>query len=245
MVARSTSRDFLNWEEPTVVLRSTETEGKKHQTYCMPAFPYANVYLGYVMIYHPGTDRTVDCELAWSPDSVQWQRVWPGQPLIPRGPSGSYDSKCIYGPAGPAIVQDGKLLIYYGGDDFPHQGWKRHCLPCLARLRVDGFAGYEPTQPGGLGTLVTQGLVATGEPLRLTADAQGGSLRVAVLDHDGYALDDCPPIAADVTDGVVKWKGDKNLTALKGQTVRLSFESRGARLYAFSGLRLADSAAPR
>jgi hypothetical protein len=238
MVARSASSDFLRWEEPKVVLRSTETEGKAHQTYCMPSFPYANVYLGYVMMYRAQAGRTVDCELAWSPDSVQWQRVCPGKPLVPRGPAGSCDSKCIYGPAGPAIAQDGKLLIYYGGSDFPHQGWKRHCLPCLARLRMDGFAGYEPAQPGRTGAVVTQPMLATGEPLRVSADAQGGSLRVAVLDAEGYALDDCQPITANVTDGVVRWKGDKDLAALKGKTVRLKFELDKATLYAVSGLKL-------
>ena len=132
-------------------------------------------------------------------------------------------------------------MIYYGGSDFPHRGWKRHCLPCLARLRMDGFAGYEPTQPGGRGTLVTQPMLATGQPLSLTADAQGGSIRVAVLDTDGYALDDCDPIAADVTDGPVKWKGDKTLAALKGKTVRLKFEIQRAKLYAISGLRLVET----
>jgi hypothetical protein len=80
------------------------------------------------MIYHVGVDRAVDCELAWSPDSIRWQRVAPGVPFIPRGSKGSYDSACIYAPSGPAIAQDGRLLIYYGGDFLPHQVWNRHCL---------------------------------------------------------------------------------------------------------------------
>jgi hypothetical protein len=202
----------------------------------MAAFPYADVYLGYVMIYHAQSDRTVDLELAWSPDSIQWERVAPGKPLVPRGPEGSYDSKCIYGPAGPAIVQDGKLLIYYGGSQQPHRGWKRHCLPCLARLRQDGFAGYEPSTPGVRGTVTTVSMAATGEPLRVSADARGGSLRVAVLDVPGYGLDDCEPITDDVTDGVVRWKGGKDLTALRGKPVRLMFELKGSRLWAFGGL---------
>ena len=87
-VARSESDDFLHWDPPRLILRSTLAEGTARQTYCMPSFPYANVYLGYLMMYNPGTDRSVDCELAWSPDSVQWQRVCPGAPIIPRGPAG-------------------------------------------------------------------------------------------------------------------------------------------------------------
>lgn len=87
LVYRSQSADFLHWEPPTLAVRSLPQEGKAHQTYCMPAFPYANGYLGFVMMYHAGTDRTVDCQLCWSPDSVRWERVAPGVNFIPRGPA--------------------------------------------------------------------------------------------------------------------------------------------------------------
>lgn len=238
LVARSESKDFLNWEKPVVVLRSTPKEGRTHQTYCMPAFPYANVYLGYVMMYHAGTDRTVDCELVWSPDSVRWRRVQPGTPFIPRGPKGSYDSACIYAPAGPPIVRDGQIWIYYGGSAAVHRGWKRDCLPCLARLRVDGFAGYQPAKPGARGTITTAPMRCTGDPLRVSADARGGALRAAVVDAEGLGLDDCEPITDDVTDGVVRWRSGRKLSDLKGKVVRLKFELSSATLYAFDGLEL-------
>ena len=108
-------------------------EGRAHQTYCLPVFRYGNLYLGYTMIYNVGTDRSVDCELSWSPDSLTWQRVAPGTPLIPRGPKGSYDGACIYAMAGPPIRDGNDLLIFYGGDHFPHTGWKRSCTTCSRR----------------------------------------------------------------------------------------------------------------
>jgi len=237
LVYRSQSADFLRWEPPTLALRSQPEEGKTHQTYCMPAFPYAGGYLGFVMIYHAGTDRTVDCELCWSPDSVQWRRVFPGVAMIPRGPAGSYDAGCIYAQAGSPVAKDGRLMIFYGGSTAVHRGWKRHCLPCLARLRVDGFAGYAPTEPGRAGSVVTAPMVATEEPLTISADAAGGAIRVEVLDAPGYGLADCEPITGDVTDGTVVWKGGKSLASLSGRTVRLKFDLAGATLYAFRGLK--------
>ncbi|NBV25325.1 MAG: hypothetical protein EBS05_25855, partial [Proteobacteria bacterium] len=234
LVARFESEDFQNWRSSGVVLRSTPAEGKTTQTYCLPAFAYANLYLGYVMMYHAGTDRTVDCELAWSPDSVTWHRVAPGTPFIPRGPKDSYDSACIYGPSGPAIEQDGRLLIYYGGDFFPHKGWKRHCLPSLARLRVDGFAGYEPAAPESEAAVITQPLRVTG-PIQLSAEVKNGSVRVSILDDPAFGGDPSTPITADVTDGEVKWPG-KEAASLRGKLVRLKFALRGAKLYAFHGL---------
>ena len=241
MVARSSSADFLHWEEPELVLRSTPEEGAGRQTYCMPSFPYANGYLGFVMMYNVGSDRTVDCELTWSPDSIRWHRVNPGVPFIPRGPKDSYDGGCIYAQAGSPTVLGGRILIFYGGSRAVHQGWKRHCLPCLAYLRTDGFAGYQPADAGGAGTIVTRPMLCVGEPVRITADARNGSIRVAVLDADGFDLDACEPITRDVTDGVVAWRQGKDPSTLKGKTVRLRFELKSAVLYAFSGLVLKGS----
>jgi hypothetical protein len=237
-VARSSSADFLNWEKPAVVLRGLPEESGEHQTYCMPVFRYANVYLGFVMMYHVKSGRTVDCELAWSPDSVKWERVAAGVPFIPRGEKESYDGGCIYAQAGAPVVKDHEMWIYYGGSREVHQGWKRHCLPCLARLRLDGFAGYEPTDAVQPGLVTTQPLRCVGEPLRVSADARGGALRVEVVGVEGYSFADCEPISADVTDGEVRWKNGRSLAALKGRDVPLQFELRGARLYAFAGLEL-------
>lgn len=242
LVARFESEDFLNWRDSGVVLRSSAAEGKTTQTYCLSAFPYANGYLGYVMMYHAGKDRSVDCELAWSPDSVNWRRVAPGTPFLPRGPKGSYDGACIYAPAGPPIAQDGRMLIIYGGDFAPHQGWKRHCLPCLARIRVDGFAGYEPAAPESAAVVVTQPLRVTG-PIQLSADVKHGALRVRVLDEPAFGDGVSTAIATDVTDGEVKWPG-KDAVTLRGKTVRLKFELYGAKLYAFRGLELPAPAKP-
>ncbi|MBI3874741.1 MAG: hypothetical protein HY300_01990 [Verrucomicrobia bacterium] len=236
LVARMESTNFINWTHSGVVLRSTSEEGKKHQTYCMPVFPYANGYLGYVMMIHVSSASTVDCELAWSPDTVNWRRITPGTPFIPRGPKDTYDSACIYAPAGPAIEQDGKLLIFYGGDFFPHLGWKRHCLPCLARLRVDGFAGYEQTSPDKEAVVVTQPLRVTGS-VQLSADVKNGSVRVRVLDEPAFGGEASTAITADANDSEVKWPG-KDVATLRGKTVRLKFELRGAKLYAFRGLEL-------
>ena len=237
-VARSESKDFLNWTPAEVVLESLAGEKGHRQTYCMPSFPYANIYLGYVMMINTPGDSTVDCELTWSPDSVKWYRVNPSTPFIPRGPEGSYDSGCIYAPAGSAIARNGQLLIFYGGSKAKHIGTKRHCLPCLARLRLDGFAAFEPDVPGVKGLVVTQPMRCTGEPLRISADPNGGAIRVAVLNQPGFELDHCVPDTKDVTDGEVKWKGASRFSSLKGKTVSLRFELDSARLYAFSGLEL-------
>lgn len=228
--ARFESRDFIHWTGGDLAIRSTLAEGRSSQTYCIEVFPYGSGYLGWVMMYNVGKGRTVDCELAWSPDNKTWRRLFPGQGFIPRGPAGSYDSLCIYGPASKAIVQDGQHYILYGGSDISHLGWKRHCLPCVAQVREDRLVGL---QAEAQGECLTQPLLATGEPLKISADAAGGSIRVAVLDEPGF--EESEAITSDVTRGEVRWpKAD--FTKLKGKQVRLRFTLQHATLHTLSGL---------
>lgn len=241
-MARFESDDFIHWKNSGMVLRSSAEEGKASQTYALTPFRYGNIWLGYVMMYHVGKGRAVDCELAWSPDSVTWKRVTPGVAFIPRGAKGSYDSECIYAMSGPAIAQGNDLLIYYGGSETPHLGWKRHCLHSLARLPLDRFAGYEAVEKK-VAVLESGAFTVGEEPLRVSADAQGGNLRVQVLDRAGAVVAESEPITANVTDALVRWqRGD--FAALKGKVVRFRFELNNAKLYAFGGVTLNDTKLP-
>lgn len=230
IVGRTESVDFERWTKAVEVVRALPEE-QHRQTYTLLVFPYAGIYLGLLMLL--GTlDDTVDCELAWSADTVRWQRVCPGTPLIPRGPRGSFDCGCIYAAAYP-IARQGELQLYYGGGDDTHMSWRAGALG-LARLRADGFAALEPVPGTETATIVTEPVVCAGSQLHVSADAEGGSLRVAVLDVDGLSLEACQRISADVTDGAVSWLGRQDLGALEGERIRLCFELRSAKLYAFS-----------
>jgi hypothetical protein len=242
LVARAESTDFLNWTNNGLVLRSDLDEGRSRQTYCLPVFRYGNIYLGYAMIYDLGKGRTVDCELAWSPDGLKWERVIPGTPLIPRGPKGSYDSECIYAMAGPPVAEDGNLLIYYGGDDFPHTGWKRDCLPCLARLPLDHFAGYEPGDPDKPATVTTRLLRLTGAGLRMTA--AGGPIKVEALDPSGAVVAAAGPVSGDLHEAPLDWiSGADRVKA--GAELRFRFELNQATLFAIDGAALIETSLPQ
>lgn len=172
LVSRLESEDFLNWKSSGIVLRSSLDEGRETQTYALTVFPYANLYLGYLMMYHVGNGRFVDVELAWSPDSIHWERVQAGTPFLRLGEKGSYDSGCLYAQAGPPVLEDGKLLIYYGGSPTVHLGWKRSASLCLARLREDGFAAYESADNTRPAVLTTAALRESGKPIEVSADGE-------------------------------------------------------------------------
>ncbi len=229
LVGRVESGDFTHWTKATEVFRALPTETTR-QLYAMPVFQYAGIYLGLAMFIDTKTD-TVDCELTWSPDTLTWSRVCPGQPLIPRGEAGAYDSHCIYAAAYPVIETD-EIKLYYGGNNGKHFGW-RDGFFCLARLRPDGFAGYEAIDAEEPARVVIRSVRCVGRRLVLSADAAGGTIRVGILGRSGYELSKCKPIEMNGTDCEVVWNGDSDLTSLHGENIRLVFEIEKARLYAF------------
>ncbi len=228
LVGRTESADFRRWTRSVEILRAAP-DAPQRQTYAMTIFRYADVYLGLLMIFGRIGETmkgTVDCELAWSPDSLHWERLCAGTPLIQRGPAGSFDSGCIFGAASP-IIRENEVRLYYAGSDGLHGDWRNGGFG-LTRLRPDRFAGLS-----GTGIVVTKPIRCTGKRLWVTADAAGGVVRAAVLGHDAFSLSRSRPISADVTDGLVNWRSSENLAALSGTTIELVFELNHATIYAF------------
>jgi len=229
-VARTESDDFLKWTKAKVVLEGTD---RGHQTYAMPTFFHGGVYLGLVAVIYPKEDR-VWCELAWSPDTVTWHRVCPDTPLIANSEKEmAYDWGCVYAGAYPVFLKD-QIRIYYGGSDWHHGNW-RNAFLCLATLRPDGFAGYEPVDSNKPALITTTPIACTGKKLRLSADVrQSGSIKVTVLDRQNKELAEGEPMTETVTDGEVPWKEGFSLDTLQGNEIRLQFELRDSKLYSFS-----------
>ena len=225
IVGRTESTDFVKWTKAVEVLRGDT----QNQTYAMPVFRHAGVYLGLAMILRRGEDR-VHCELTWSPDTVKWERIDAGRPLIPNSAKkGEYDWGCAYAAAYPVFL-DKEVRLYYGGSNGTHGGFRDGCL-ALATLRPDGFAGYEPANAKRPAVIVTRPVEWGPAGLRITADAEGGSVKVSVLDADGRAAAESRPITRNVTDAAVRFEAAAP-SPPKG-AVRIRFELRKAKLYSF------------
>lgn len=232
LVGRTESLDLSSWTPAVEVLRALPSE-KWRQTYELLVFRHANLYLGLVMLLNEdGDNDTVDCELAWSPDTVRWERICPGTPFIPRGPLGSFDSLCIYAGAYP-IERPGEIRIYYAGSNGKHSGF-RDGFFCLAHLRPDGYAALASEAAGQVGIVETQPIECLGTKLHLTTDAAGGRVRVAIVDANGYDMEDCNPINTNCTDEIVQWGTKKDVSDFLGKYFRLRFEVTAAKLYSFT-----------
>jgi len=204
-VARTSSRDFLKWTEAKVVLEGIENH---LQTYAMPVFYYAGVYIGLPAIYNSQTDRT-HTELAWSPDTVTWHRIDPGTPLIANGAKN------------------------YGACDDKHFGWRNGYF-CLATLRPDGFAGYEPISPDVPAIVTTRPVVGTGHAVAVSADiGKGGSVTATIFDADGNKLAQSRPLRKNATDTKLKWPAKLNPAEFKGKKIRIEFQLENTKIYSF------------
>ena len=251
-VLRSESADFLHWSEPVEIMRGGDAHD---QIYSMPIIRYAGLYIGLPAIFHKGDEQaadwdTVDTELACSADSVNWQRICPGQPLIPRGagryPEGETDCGCVYAAA-PLVGVNGyseKILIYYGGSNGLHNNWRESSLN-LATLAIDRFAGFAPRDKKAIAMLTTVPLRRGADRITVNAHiAPGGSIRAALLDSagspvSGCALEDCQPIKAGGIACALRWEGSPwqggRHSAAPGETLRLVFALDNAALYAING----------
>lgn len=103
-------------------------------------------------------------------------------------------------------------------------------------LRIDGFVALSAPLSGG--EMVTRPLTFEGERLLLNyATSAAGEIRVEVLDASGapiagFMLDDCDPLFGDSIARTVTWRdGASDLSALRGEPVRLRFVMRDADLF--------------
>ncbi len=228
---RSESSDFLNWSKPEPAIEGLDLRMQIHD---MPVVKHAGVYLGMVGLFDVRASRQW-CELVWSPDSRQWRRIQPGVPLIPNGPVlGDCDWGCIF--ASVPIIRQDEILIYYGANDGRFMGW-RNGFFCLARLRPDGFAGYEQIVGGSnkTGSLKIRPVSIVAGSLRISADvAPSGYVKVSAHDNDNKPLAEGELVTTTVTDAPVRWKGGFSLNDLKGRQIRFRFELREAKLFSFS-----------
>jgi len=104
--------------------------------------------------------------------------------------------------------------------------------------KIDRFVAAEFDYTGG--RIVTDPIIFEGDCLVLNIDTGAlGEARVALLKADGtpipgFTTADCDIINADWIKRTVSWRqGDTNLSAWSGQPVRLEFECRGGRIFAF------------
>lgn len=239
-IGRSESADFRHFPVPERVLQPDDKDPADTDLYNSAALKYPWAERSYFLFpsqYNHRSDN-LDIQLCFSRDGKQFSRSW-RQPFIPLGEAGAFDSRTIYLGAGIVPAGD-SLYLYYGGFSVGHNGTAGGTDLGgigMARIRRDGFVSQDAPPQGA--SLTTKPLRFDGDQLVLNYDAgSGGELRVALLDEagkplSGYTQDECLPLYGNSVQHVVNWKQGADLSALRGQPVRLRFTGRALKLYSF------------
>jgi len=236
-IGRIESEDFVEWTQHEVVLRPwTDWHHQlgypKHDFYMLPVSFHKGIYLGIVAVFQWPTD-TVHMELAWSADTIHWERIAPLEDFIEQGQDREHDSGCCFGCHGPVFLDD-EVRWYYGSSSGRHNREPDRdgylCLATTGKERIAGAASFSRQH----GLVVTKPLDVAGKALHLNADASFGAVRVEARDERGQAVDgfgfmDCAPVTGDVLDANVHWRGAAGLPT--GRAV-LAFAIEQATLYA-------------
>jgi len=141
------------------------------------------------------------------------------------------------------------------GDDiwqWGEAGVDSHVADTRLTQRLDGFCSLDAG--GEIGTIITRPLVFEGSRLILNARAEAdGFVRAAILDRSGttlcslgvpvldkpriecdiFGIDQCDRIKGDSVRHVVTWNGRSDIGRFAGEVVRVRFEMKNAKLFAF------------
>lgn len=253
----SRSADFQTWSKPEFVFGGDAEDnawvrnpGERTEVNNLSVFPHAAGFLGMPTIFHvlanreasqvapgqSGTDGIVDVQLITSADGTRWQRSQPRVPVIARGAPGRFDAGTILGVSSTCVHVGEETWVYYTALTTSHGAPippKRNAIG-RAEWRRHGFVSLDA---GENGRVETKPLRLGAPALIVNANAQGGEVRVALLEADGraiegYALEDSEPLRADNTRWTARWRANSSVPT--DRTVRVIIAMKQARLFSLS-----------
>ena len=215
------------------------------QLYNLDAVAYESLIVGFFSVHQGPPNKECDrlkihkrneILLGFTRDGFHWHRPDRRPFLGVTETEGDWNWGNMQSAGGGCLVVGDLLHFYVSGrrrtDGF-RDGW---ASTGLGTLRRDGFASIDGDEAGG--TLTTKPLRFSGAHLFVNADAEGGELRVEVLDErsqliEPLARQNCVPVGRDGTLQPVQWRGKAGLSGLAGRALQFRFHLKQSRLYAF------------
>jgi hypothetical protein len=263
-VGVATSPDGIRWSKVVdgPVFVADDHDPDATQIYGMPVFAYQGLYVGLPWIYsaryfrygeysvdklheaQADSPRTMDVQLAWSWDLVNWTRPQQRLPLIPRGAPGDWDGGMIVTARAPVVVGD-ELWFYYGGTDKVHDEPRAGASIGLAKLRVDGFCSMSSRAAAASGETAGEGwLITRREPFRtprVMINARTGPLgevTAEILDRrgrviPGFSRSECVAFQGDATSHELTWGTERFPDRPRHDDFKIRFWLKDAELFSY------------
>lgn len=268
-VGVAVSKDGLNWQKllngPVFV--PDDHDADTTQVYGMPTFAYQGMYIGLPWMYaaryfrfgeysveklheaQADSARTIEPQLAWSWDLVNWTRPVEREPIIARGQPGAWDAGMIVTARAPIVVGD-ELWFYYGGTDKVHDEPRAKAAIGLAKLRLDGFCSMsnrlnEKDQANAeVGSAKEGWLITRREPLLgpgvviNARTSSTGSITAEILDRrnrvvEGFSRADCQSFSGDSVRHALTWRKKRLPESKRPADYKLRFWLKDAELFSY------------
>ena len=256
-VGIATSRDGMEWSKPVEgpVVGADDLDPDASQFYGMPVFPYQGMYIGLPWVYHArwmkyglydspnkmyeaqkGSPCTVDAQLAWSWNLIQWNRTPERKPFIALGAKPAWDWGMIYTARSPVLVND-KLYFYYGGFDNIHDEGDVRGAIGLATLRLDGFCSMRAGSAEGW--LISRREVFRTPKVTINAKVmRGGYVTAELLDRNdevipGFSRAECIPFKGDSIRHELTWQTKEFPAKFLDADKKIRFILKNADLYSY------------
>ncbi len=250
---------------PGPVFAADDLDPDTTQIYGMPVFAYQGMYIGLPWIYaaryfrfgpysvdklHEAQSdslRTIEPQIAWSWDLVNWTRPPVRKAFIERGTSGhgstsEWDRGMIVTARAPVVVND-ELWFYYGGTDKVHDEPRASAAIGLARLRLDGFCSMthriDNDQRAEQGWLITRREpMMTPNVLINARTGKHGSVTAEILDRKnrvvpGFSKDECHAFQGDSVRHALRWNRDHLPDSGSARDYKLRFWLSDAELFSY------------
>lgn len=245
-IGRSESPDFIHWQGGRIVMEPGPGDPPQFQMYGMGSAMYGDLELGTLWDYRtdlgdPGRGKMngyQETELSYSRNGLSWHRPAQGQPFIPHGGPGEWDSGNLQCASAPVFLPD-EIRYYYAASTVRHSSrWElkpaRYGVG-LARMRPDRFvalvAGDVPA------TVYTRASTVQAPEIRINAEvASGGQVQMELLDADckvipGFELSACVPITGESLGHVVSWRGAPDAGQIINRPIRWRLQATHAKVY--------------
>ena len=241
-ITYSESVNLKQWSEPQVIVSPDELD--TNDFYGISVFRYANAYLGMLWVFDDDMFETIDVELCWSRDGIKWERHPERPKFIETEEKGNIGGYMVY-PAQEPIIYEDNIYIYVNAHSmFPHnfqqEIWTNHIY--RTRLRMDGFVSLDAGSQ--MGNLITRPFVLQNNRITINAATQGGKLIVEIAEPywydpkgkviDGFSADDFDVFTEDNICHTLSWRGNSDLSKIKGKRIMLRIAMIHTQIYSFT-----------
>jgi hypothetical protein len=250
-IARTESRDFINWTRPRVVLEPEPGDGTNVQFYGLGATSYGPYEIGTLWVYRTDPECLgwtkhlgwVAPEFVYSRGGYAWHRAALGQSCVERSTVPDTMGYGLVQAVSRPLLLDNEIRFYFtasitrhgedhlADDDRPARGVS------LARARPDRFVGAycEAT-----GMLLTRPFWHAEPRFFVNAHCEpDGCLRAELQAVDGtvlpgFELERSVPAQGDDVSLELCWQGEPDYTQLRNRELRVRVEARKATVFAIA-----------